>query len=85
MKNVRYRSLGEPATTISSHVHGFVGFICVFLLHSAAVNSNSGLNMDLQILLLVATTGLAFLAGRYASFNRKNVGGAAVLSMLPCD
>jgi hypothetical protein len=78
MNDVRYQSLGEIPITISFHVHKLVGFICVLLAHSAAVNTNSGLKMDFQTLLLVATARLVFLAGKYASFNRKDLGGSNV-------
>jgi len=39
--------------------------------------------MDFQILLLVATTGLLFLAGKYASFNSTNLKGE-FLNIRPC-
>jgi hypothetical protein len=40
--------------------------------------------MDFQTLLLVATAGLVFLAGKYDSFNIKNLKGA-LLSMSLCS
>jgi hypothetical protein len=68
---------------MSLHALTRVRYLGSFLPHSAAVNPNSGLTMDFQILLFVTTTGLLLLTGKYASFNSTNLKGA-FLSISPC-